>query len=114
VLVRARLVDVDDVGMRELRDRLRLAQQSRLGSRRGLTRGAIAAEDLERELAIELRVVGGVHDTDTAGTELLEDRVAADPYRCRGGLVERVWPRPGAQSLGLGFDQGPHGEGHPG
>jgi hypothetical protein len=80
-VVGADVVDGDDVGVREAGERLRLAEQS--GVRAGAA-AAAAEEHLEGDLAIELRVVGGVDDAHAALTERAEHDVAAD---LGGGLV---------------------------
>ena len=76
-LVDADVVDRDDVRVRQLRDRLGLAHQARLAARRDRP-ALVRAQQLERDLAIELRIVGGVDDAHRAGAEALEHEVAAD------------------------------------
>jgi hypothetical protein len=74
----ADLVDLDDVGMRDAGEGLGLAQQAGLAGR-----GPLAAKsgqnDLDRQLALELLVVGGVDDAHGALTELAQDDEAPDP-----------------------------------
>ena len=72
-VVGAGLVDLDDVGMRDLRQGLGLAQQALVA----LDLGA-AAHELERDLAVELVVVGGVDLAHRAGAEWLEQDEPTD------------------------------------
>src|SRR5436309_6568258 len=84
----ADLVDRDDVRMRELRHRTRLDEQ---------LLAIVAPEQLDRDLAIQLRVVRGVDDTEPAGAEPRAQREAPDAHR----LARRAeQPR-----LGLGDDK---------
>ena len=63
--------------MRELRQRLRLAQQPLRAA--SLPLGARSRpQQLERDLAVELGIVRGVHDAHAAGAEL-PHHVAAGP-----------------------------------
>jgi hypothetical protein len=76
-VVLADVVDAHDVGMRERGHRSRLARQPRLLG------GVIAdlatvAQELDREPASELGVLGGEHDAHAALAEHLEQAVAAD------------------------------------
>ena len=70
----ADLVHRDDVRMRELRHRLRLADQPRAG----LGARAAALHDLDRDAAIEIGVVRLEHDAHAAGAELAHDAEVAD------------------------------------
>jgi transcriptional regulator with AAA-type ATPase domain len=88
----AGLVHRDDVGMRQPRHRLRLADQLGIAGRR-----STRAQHLERELAIEHRIVGGDHPAGAALAERAQDhepahagRVGLRPRRDRLG---RVLPR---------------------
>ena len=76
-LVDADVEDADDVRVRQLGDRLRLAHQARLAPRL-IALALVRAQELERDLAIELRIVGGVDDAHRAGAEPLEHQVAAE------------------------------------
>ena len=70
----ADVVHRDDVGMRDPGHRARLALQPRphvCGQRIGGHE-----QDLERDLAIELGIVGGIDDAHAAGTEVIEDDIA--------------------------------------
>ena len=57
---RADLVDDDDVRVMDLGHRLRLAEQAGLRVEAGARR--LGGEQLDRDLAIEVRIVRGVHD----------------------------------------------------
>jgi hypothetical protein len=81
----------DDVGVGQLRQRLGLAQQ--LGSPGAGSLPAPSCQELEGDLAVELRVVGCVHHADAARADLAEDDVATD-RRAAGELV-REGGRPG-------------------
>jgi hypothetical protein len=74
---RAGVVDDHDAGMGEARDRLGLAQQAVAA---GLGAGALrrVVQKLERDLAIELRIVGGVDLPHAAATDQVQDHVAPD------------------------------------
>jgi hypothetical protein len=73
----ADLVHGDDVGVVDLGHRLRLAQQA--GARvAGLAGQGPGAQQLDRDLAIEVRVVGGVHQAHAAATEQAEHDEATD------------------------------------
>jgi hypothetical protein len=88
--VGADVVDGDDVGVRQLGQRLGLAQQA--GPVSALT--AAGREDqLEGDLAVELGVVGGVDDAHGAGAEAVEEDVAAD-RRAADELRGGGWKRP--------------------
>ena len=104
----ADVVHGDDVGVRQARHRLRLAQHARREAR--LVAAEIAAQQLERDLAIELRIVRGVDHAHAARAEPIEHEIAAE----RGAALELVvdcedrattrarlaggWPRPSARS----------------
>ena len=64
----ADVVDRDDVRVVDLRHRARLAHEP-LGQRR-----VVAAQQLERDLAAELGILGAPHDAHRAGAEPLERR----------------------------------------
>jgi hypothetical protein len=70
----ADVVDADDVGVREAGEGLGLAQQAALA----LGVAGAVAQDLDRDLAIEGLVEGGVDDAHAAAAELAQDGVAAD------------------------------------
>jgi hypothetical protein len=77
------VVDRDHVRVTQARHRLRLAEQPRVSVTERLralrARRGTRVQQLERDLAIQLRVVGGVHDPHAAGTERAEHDVASDP-----------------------------------
>ena len=79
----ADVVHGDHVRVRQPRHRLRLAQQAR--PRRVFLTELASLEELERDLSIELRIVGAVHDAHGAAAHALDDQVAPDP----GTGVER-------------------------
>ena len=81
VVGRADVVDADDVGM----ESWAIAWASRAAaSRASFAFDAEArAQELERDLAIELRIVGGEHDAHAAGAERRQHEVAADPIADR-------------------------------
>ena len=83
-LVLPHVIDADDVGVVEPRQRLRLATQA--GG--GLGHPVIAAgtHELQGDLAVELGVEGGVHLAHAAATHLFEDGVATDFARQRRRL----------------------------
>jgi hypothetical protein len=73
----ADVVDRDDVGVREPGDRLGLAQHA--GTALGAEAIAwLVEDDLDGDLAVELGIVGGVHDAHPARAEHVEHEVAAD------------------------------------
>ncbi|MCY1008945.1 hypothetical protein OV079_25985 [Nannocystis pusilla] len=85
VAVEADLVDLDHVRVRQLGQRLGLAQQPILPAR---VRLAVAAlQQLDRDLAVELRIVGRVDHSHRPGAEAAEQREATDPSRNGGRLV---------------------------
>jgi hypothetical protein len=65
------LVDVDHVGMRDLRERLALADQPR--------RGELVAEQLDRDAASERRIPTEIHDPHPTAADHALDVIAADP-----------------------------------
>jgi hypothetical protein len=75
------VVDADDVGVGELGERLRLALQPLAGVLGAV--GGELGEQLEGDLAIELGIVGGVHDPHGPGAEPADHEVATD---LRAGL----------------------------
>ena len=81
----AHVVDGNDVGMRQLRQRLRLAQQP---LRRLLFLVAVQ-DQLEREEPIELGIVRAVDDGHTAATQLVEHDVATTDARTARERGER-------------------------
>ena len=88
VLERADVVDDDDVRVRQARDRLRLAQRPLppLGQRHA--RARLDAQQLDRDLAIQLRIVGRVHLAHPAAPHQPEDDVTANA----GAARERCLP----------------------
>ncbi len=82
VAVGADVVHCDDVGVAQAGHRLGLAQQSGVAVDARLGRAAagdgLAVQQLERDLAVELRVVGRVDHAHAAGTERVQDHVATD------------------------------------
>ncbi|MFO0636622.1 MAG: hypothetical protein U0168_27640 [Nannocystaceae bacterium] len=79
---RAGVVDRHDVGMGQPRERLGLAQQSR-----GIDRPCgvgIAADQLDRDAAVELAVVGRDHHAHGARAQRREHDVASDPLAGAG------------------------------
>jgi uncharacterized protein len=84
IAIGAHLVDDDDVRVRQPRHRARLAQQA-LAPLRGGDAGQ--AQQLERHLAIQIRIVGGQHDPHSALAERLEHHEPPDPAT---GRVRRV------------------------
>ena len=78
-LVRADLVDPDHVGVGELGQGLGLAQQPHALER------AARAQDLDRDLAIEGLVVGGIDHAHASATERRQQYVAAQGH---GALAE--------------------------
>ena len=84
-------MDDDDVRVRQARDRLRLAQQPRARRARRRVGRARPCSELERDLAIELRIVGGVDLAHAAAPDEVEDDVAshADATGQRRGVAAR-------------------------
>ena len=74
VAVGADVVNRDDVRVRDAGDRLRLA----LEAREHLRLREVGADELERDLAVELWVIRGPHDAHAASSERLEQRESAD------------------------------------
>ena len=72
-LVDADVEDADDVRVRHLRHRLRLAHEA--GATAVLVAAAGGAQDLDRDLTVELGIVRGVDDAHGAGAEALEDQI---------------------------------------
>jgi hypothetical protein len=72
--VLADVVDLHHVGVRELAERARLAEEQLAGG----VRAAADVEELERDAAIELGVIGRVHGAHAATAQEREDEVAAD------------------------------------
>ena len=80
---RAGLVDAQHVRVIDARHRLRLAQQARA---RVLGSGRYAEEQLDGDLAIEVRIVRGVDHAHTAGAQDLEHDETTDRLAtCEGG-----------------------------
>jgi hypothetical protein len=69
--VGADVVDGDDVGVREPRHRPRLAQEPRAAP---IARVRRRLEQLDRQLAVELGVVGRVDDAHGAGADAIKDQ----------------------------------------
>jgi hypothetical protein len=78
------LVDGDDIRVREAGERLGLVAQ--VGPAHAVL-GEGAAQELERDLATELLVLGGEDEAHPALVELAEDREVADAC---AGLAEEV------------------------
>ena len=78
VALLAEIVGRDDVRMRELAGGLGLLEKALVVILAAL--GVVAQDDgLQRDDAVEVRVLGAVDDPHRAATELAEDPVAADP-----------------------------------
>ncbi len=75
------VVHRDDVRMGQPGEGLCLPQQSRvrLGGQVG-----VGAQQLERDLAVQLGVVGGIDHPGRSGAQAVEDHEAADPGRILG------------------------------
>src|SRR5262249_31109048 len=69
-----------DVWVREPRHRLRLAHHARAQL---LAAAEVGADELERDLPVELRVVRGVDHAHAAGADDIHDDVAADALAAR-------------------------------
>jgi hypothetical protein len=82
-LVGAGLEDLQHVGVGDLRHRLGLAQQAAVADGLAAGRGEVAVQQLDRDLAVEVHVVGGIDHAHAAGAERLEHLVAADLGRHR-------------------------------
>jgi hypothetical protein len=72
-------VDLHDVGVRQPGHRLGLADQPPVAA--GARRGDLGVDQLERDAAVQPRVVGGVHDPHPARAERLEQHEPVDPRR---------------------------------
>jgi hypothetical protein len=72
----ADVVHGDDVRVRELGHRLGLADQP--GAAELGVAGDLGAQQLDRDLAVELRVVRGIDDAHPTGAEPLDDEVTPD------------------------------------
>ena len=70
--------DGDDVGMADARHRLRLAHQPR--AQLDVELGELRAHQLERHLALQLRIERAVDDAHAAGAEHLEHAIAPDAF----------------------------------
>jgi hypothetical protein len=95
------LVHVGDVRVAELRHRPRLADDGtthRCG-------GPVAAQELDRDLAIELGVIRGIHHAHPPGAEAMDQREAPDLVPALL-LAEQPRHHPGADDLGLGIALG--------
>ena len=77
-LVNADVVDADDVRVRQLRDRLGLADQSLLAAGLVASPALLRAQHLERDLAVQFGIVSRVNDAHRAGAEALQHQVAPD------------------------------------
>jgi hypothetical protein len=105
VVERVCAVDVDDVGVRDARDGAGLAQDARPCARRG----ACDPDDLDRHLALEERVVGGVDHAHAAGAENpahLQPRVLERGLRrilCVDGHDDRVQLSAGRRAAAAGM-----------
>ena len=78
VLPGAGIVDGHDVGMGQARQGLRLAQQSHAARRRLVRIRRVAAQQLQRDTAVQLGIEGGIHHAHPAAAQRLEHDVAAD------------------------------------
>jgi hypothetical protein len=82
------VVDRHDIGVRELRDRLRLPAEPRP---RVLARHREArAQQLECNLAVELWIVGGEHHAHAAGADRRQHEVAPDAIADRQRLGRKL------------------------
>jgi hypothetical protein len=91
LLVRAHVERGDDIGVRKLGERLSLAQQS-LPVVAPLTDSGVArVQDLQRDVARQVRIVRAVDAPHSARTDLLDELVATDG---------EPWPDLGARRLG--------------
>jgi hypothetical protein len=78
----------DHVGMLQPRHRLRLAPQPRLVAH------GVGAQDLDGDLAVELRIVRGVDDAHAAFAEPIEEEIAAEGGAARRARRRRCRRRP--------------------
>ena len=78
VVDRTRVVHDDDVGMRKARDRLRLTEQTLLSGLHLRRLPGRFVEQLQRDLPIEARIVGGVDFTHPAPANQAQDGVTTD------------------------------------
>ena len=84
---RADVVDRHHTGVREPRHRARLDEQP---GARLLVAGRVRLHDLDRDVAVELRIVGRVHHAHGAAAQTLSDHVAADaPVRPQDIVIVR-------------------------
>src|SRR5690606_10646563 len=95
-LVGADLVDGDDVRVSDAGQRPRLAEQPG----RAAAVVAVDAQELDRDVAIELAVVPEVDDAHAAGAEAAHDGVAPEPRRL-GVEAEQAPAEIGEHALGL-------------
>ena len=79
----ADVVNDDDVGVRQAGHRLRLSLQAHADLVASLASRELSMQDLDRQRAIELRVVGAVHRAHTAPAEHPHDDVAVDHLAAR-------------------------------
>ena len=79
----ADVVDHDDVGVRQARDRLRLAQQARLLLDQLGADAAGHVQQLDRDLAVELGIVRSVDVSHRAPADQTEDQIAPDGCAAR-------------------------------
>ncbi len=80
------LVDCDDVRVRQASHGLRLCHELR-ATPRDRAEHPIAAQQLDRDLALQHRVVGGEHHAHAANPQRVEHQEAADRARGHDGLV---------------------------
>ena len=84
----ADVVNRDDVRMRDPRHRPYLAHQARLRLLRPFAQRELGPDDLDRDIAIELRVARAVHHAHPTAADRLDDLVAPDAlpssHRLRG------------------------------
>jgi thiamine-monophosphate kinase len=83
VLERADVVDDDDVRVRQARDRLRLAQRPLPPFEQRDAGARLDPQQLDRHLAIQLRIVRGVDLAHAAAADQPEDDVAANARATR-------------------------------
>jgi hypothetical protein len=72
---RAAVVHRDDVGMLQAGHRLGLAEEAVAGV---IAVDLVGAQELEGDLAVELRIVGRIDDAHAPGTDPREDEIAVD------------------------------------